>query len=162
MRRFSIIVAACLLSGCGVAKKVPVETQKDSVRIEIRDSIIFRDSIVFVPVPVESSDVILPADDSSHLETSLATSDAFIKEGRLHHSIRNKHEALVPIEVKLPNKIHYEAHHQLGSRAIIETITVEKQLSAWESFLMTLGKLTLTAISIWLAIIAIKKFIVNK
>ena len=45
---------------------------------------------------------------------------------------------------------------------ITETVTGEKQLSAWESFLMTLGKLTLTAISIWLAVIAIKKFIVNK
>lgn len=162
MRRILIIAFACLLAGCGMAKRMPVEAQKDSVRIEIRDSIIYRDSIVFVPVPVESSDAVLPADDSSHLETSLAISDAYIQDGKLHHSLRNRHEALVPIELKVPEKVHQEKEVLLRDKVITETITVEKQLSAWESFLMTLGKLTFAAVAIWLVIIAIKHFIVNK
>ena len=162
MRKILIITVVYLLAGCGPARRIPVEAQKDSVRIEIWDSIIIRDSIVLVPVPAESSGVILPADDSSHLETSLAVSDAYIQDGKLHHSLRNKHEALLPIELKLPEKIHQEKEYLIRDKVITETVTVEKQLSAWESFLMTLGKLTLTAISIWLAIIAIKRFIVNK
>lgn len=47
-------------------------------------------------------------------------------------------------------------------KVITETVTVEKQLSAWESFLMTFGKLTLAGLSIWLAVVVIKRFIVNK
>ena len=104
----------------------------------------------------------LPADDSSHIETSLAVSDAYIQEGKLHHSLRNKHEALLPIELKLPEKIHQEKEYLIRDKVITETVTVEKQLSAWESFLMTLGKLTLAGLSIWLAVVVIKRFIVNK
>lgn len=162
MRKILIIAAVYLLVGCGSARRIPIETQKDSVRIEIRDSVIFRDSIVLVPVPVESSNVILPADDSSHIETSLAISDAYIQEGKLHHSLRNKHEALLPIELKLPEKIHQEKEYLIRDKVIIETVTVEKQLSAWESFLMTLGRLTLAGLSMWLAVVVIKRFIVNK
>lgn len=162
MRKILIIAAVYLLVGCGPARRIPLEAQKDSVRIEIRDSVTFRDSIVLVPVPVESSNVILPADDSSHIETSLAVSDAYIQEGKLHHSLRNKHEALLPIELKLPEKIHQEKEYLIRDKVITETVTVEKQLSAWESFLMTLGKLTLAGLSIWLAVVVIKRFIVNK
>lgn len=158
MRKILIIAAVYLLVGCGPARRIPIEAQKDSVRIEIRDSVIFRDSIVLVPVPVESSNVILPADDSSHIETSLAVSDAYIQEGKLHHSLRNKHEALLPIELKLPEKIHQEKEYLIRDKVITETVTV----SAWESFLMTLGKLTLAGLSIWLAVVVIKRFIVNK
>lgn len=162
MRKILIIAAVYLLVGCGPARRIPIEAQKDSVRIEIRDSVIFRDSILLVPVPVESSNVILPADDSSHIETSLAVSDAYIQEGKLHHSLRNKHEALLPIELKLPEKIHQEKEYLIRDKVITETVTVEKQLSAWESFLMTLGKLTLAGLSIWLAVVVIKRFIMNK
>lgn len=161
MREFLIIAAACLLAGCGPARRIPVEAQKDSVRIEIRDSIIFRDSVILAPIPAESSEAILPADDSSHLETSLAISDAFIQDGTLHHSLRNKHEVFLPIELKLPEKIHQEKEYLIRDKVVTETVTVEKQLSAWESFLMTSGKLSIAAIGILLIIIAIKRIIIG-
>lgn len=161
MREFLIIAAACLLVGCGPAGRIPIETQKDSVRIEIRDSIIFRDSVILAPIPAEFSEAILPADDSSHLETSLAISDAFIKDGKLHHSLKNKHEALLPVEFKLPEKVHHEKEYLIRNKVVTETVTVEKQLSAWESFLMTSGKLSLASIGILLIIIAIKRIIIG-
>lgn len=161
MRKILIITIVYLLAGCGPARRIPVEAQKDSARIEIRDSIIFRDSVILAPIPAESSEAILPADDSSHLETSLAISDAFIKDGKLHHSLKNKHEALLPVKLEFPQKIHQEKEYLIRDKVVTETVTVEKQLSAWESFLMTSGKLSLAAIGILLIIIVIKRIIIG-
>ena len=112
-----------LVMGCGVCKKVqyvPVETKKDSVVIE---KVVERVDTVEIEVPGEKVYVI--KQDSSHLETAVATSDAKIDStGMLHHSLENKDvnlkkeivykdkiiekrvevEKEVPVEVKVPVK----------------------------------------------------------
>jgi hypothetical protein len=90
-------------------------------------------------VPKESTSAIVASSDSSHLETEVATSDAWIKEGKLHHTLRNK-EKLQPIEVKIPVKIHseQESRHQLAARTVIKK--VEKELTWWQRLWITSGK----------------------
>lgn len=112
-----------LVMGCGICHKmqyVPVETKKDSVVIE---KVIERIDTVEIEVPGERVYVI--KQDSSHLETAVATSDAKIDStGMLHHSLTNKDvnlkkeivykdkiiekrvevEKEVPVEVKVPVK----------------------------------------------------------
>lgn len=57
--------------------------------ITYRDSTIIRYVDVEVPVPTENSYAVVP--DSSHLETSVAVSEASVDSlGRLHHSLQNK------------------------------------------------------------------------
>ena len=112
-----------LVMGCGICHKmqyVPVETKIDSIVVE---KIVERTDTVEIEVPGERVYVI--KQDSSHLETAVATSDAKIDStGMLHHSLENKDvnlkkeivykdkiiekrvevEKEVPVEVKVPVK----------------------------------------------------------
>ena len=124
MKRFIFLfLVMFMMVGCGICKRVqyvPVETSKDSVVIE---KVVERIDTVEVEVPGERVYVI--AADSSHLETTVAISDAKIDStGILHHSLENKDVELkkeivyidriiekkvevekeVPVEVKVPVK----------------------------------------------------------
>lgn len=157
MKTGALISAALILSGCA-AQKVAQDYQRDSVRIETVERIIYKDSLIFVPVPSGESSAVLPDSDTSRLETSLAESEAFVKDGELHHTLRNK-AAILPVEIKLPQIIRQEHTNLIRDRKIIETVTVEKELSKWQHFIMSLGYGLLAAALIWLARKA-SKFIV--
>lgn len=76
-----------LFGGCRSVKDVT--DRSDSVRVEIRYKKIFVPDTILVPIPPQSASVVTE-DDSSHLETDYAVSDASIKDGKLHHSLANK------------------------------------------------------------------------
>ena len=121
MRRFILFIVMFLMMGCSICHRVqyiPVATKTDSVIVE---KIVERVDSVYFPVPSESSEVV--REDSSHLETSVAISDAKIdSNGVLHHTLKNKDTSLkkeivykdkiiekrvevekeVPVEVKVP------------------------------------------------------------
>ena len=123
MRRFILFIVMFLMMGCSICHRVqyvPVETKIDSVIVE---KIVERVDSVEVPVPGESVEVV--RQDSSHLETSVAISDAKIdSNGVLHHTLKNKNTNLkkeivykdkiiekkvevekeVPVEVEVPVK----------------------------------------------------------
>ena len=123
MRRFILFIVMFLMMGCSICHRVqyvPVESRVDSVIIE---KIVERVDSVYFPVPSESSEVV--REDSSHLETSVAISDAKIdSNGVLHHTLKNKDTSLkkeivykdkiiekkvevekeVPVEVEVPVK----------------------------------------------------------
>ena len=103
-----------LVMGCGICKRVQyvsVETKKDSVVIE---KVVERTDTVEIEVPGERVYVI--KQDSSHLETAVATSDAKIDStGMLHHSLTNK-------DVNLKKKIVYM------DRIIEKRVEVEKEV----------------------------------
>lgn len=149
MRTLTIIASAFLLSACA-AQKVAQDFQRDSVRVETIERTIYKDSIIFVPVPSGESSAVLPDSDTSHLETLLAESDAFVKNGQLHHSLRNRQDALLPVEIKLPQIIRQEQSHLIRDRKVVEYIEVEKQLSKWQTFLQTFGGGVLAAAILWL------------
>ena len=118
-----MFIVMFLMMGCSICQRVqyvPVESKIDSVIIE---KIVERVDSVEVPVPGESVEVF--REDSSHLETSVAISDAKIdSNGMLHHTLKNKNTNLkkeivykdkiiekkvevekeVPVEVEVPVK----------------------------------------------------------
>ncbi|WP_289744557.1 hypothetical protein [uncultured Duncaniella sp.] len=101
----------CLLSlalvGCKTQKQIPatlppvVLKNSDSVRVETIVNTVYVPVEVAVDLPRQSESNATP-DDSSHIETDLAFSDAWIdNDGILHHNIENKPgqlkgEAFVP------------------------------------------------------------------
>ena len=103
-----------MMVGCGICKRVqyvPVETSKDSVVIE---KVVERIDTVEIEVPGEKVYVI--AADSSHLETTVAISDAKIDStGMLHHSLTNK-------DVNLKKEIVYK------DKIIEKRVEVEKEV----------------------------------
>ena len=126
------------------------EFQRDSVIVNVRDSVFIRDTIVKVEIPAESGANVLPDTDTSFLVTSLAESRAFVENGSLHHTLRNRSEMLLPVKVQYVDRARYESKDSIGFRQVVETIEVEKELSRWQNFIMSLGYAVLVAGLAWL------------
>ena len=107
-----------LISGCSSPRYI----SSSNMRIVSKDSLIVRTELVSVALPLESHTIVTPT-KKSHLETSLAESDAEIDSlGLLHHTLVNKKDTLkskiqyidrisyrdsiqtkeIPVEVKVP------------------------------------------------------------
>ena len=154
---FATATLLSLVVSCA-APKVVLE-QKDSTVIHIKDSIRFRDSLVLVPVPEGVDKAKLPDTDTSFLQTSVAESEAFVKDGVLHHSLRNRSEAVIPIRITIPERIRTEEKGLTRYLKQVERVEVEKELSRWQRFLQGLGWTALIAIALWI-INKVRKFIV--
>ena len=148
---FATATLLSLVVSCAVPKVVVV--QRDSTVIHIKDSIRFRDSLVLVPVPEGVDKAKLPDTDTSFLQTSVAESEAFVKDGVLHHSLRNRSEAVIPIRITIPERIRTEERGLTRYLKQVERVEVEKELSRWQRFLQGLG---------WTALIAVVLWIINK
>lgn len=104
-------------TGCSTPKYLP----SSNIKIVSKDSLVVRTELVSVAIPLESHSIITKS--KSHLETSLAESDAEIDSlGLLHHTLINKKDSIktkiqyvdkivyrdsievreVPVEVKVP------------------------------------------------------------
>lgn len=112
-----ILAFYVLISGCSSPRYISSSNQ----RIVSKDSLIVHTELISVALPNESHSIITKS--KSHLETSVATSDAEIDSlGMLHHTLANKKDSLkskiqyvdkivyrdsieireVPVEVKVP------------------------------------------------------------
>ena len=149
MRRAWFCAFAALLTGCA-AQRAAVDHQRDSVAVIVRDSVIYRDSVVLVEIPKESGKDVVMQSDTSRLETSVAESEAWVADGRLHHTLRNKDWAFIPVTIKMPERLHYEQKDRLVYNRIVETIEVEKPLNWWERFVMSVGTIAIIAAAIYI------------
>ena len=157
--RLIIVAMLLVMASCGAPKSLPVmETQKDSVVVIIRDSVIMRDSLIYIKVPVEAEKVILPATDTSHLETSLAISEAWVSEGKLRHTLQHK-DAELEKEVDIPDHYRIEEVEKVVFRETVNKVEVEKELNSWQNFRMTLGTIAIICIVFWLIMNVVKKLI---
>lgn len=128
---FSLIF---LFPSCGVCRDCKYQTiDRDSVYIERVDSIFFRDTIV--QVKMRDSLVYAVVDSSSHLETDVAISDAWIEDNKLHHRLENKRD-LVPIRLQMPMAVSTQ-------KTYFRQIVHQKvnYLTEWQSFWVILGKI---------------------
>lgn len=153
-RKYVLPIMAFMVASCGPAKVVQ-DYQKDSIVTVIKDTTIYRDSIIYVKIEAEKDSAVLPDTDTSRLSTRFAESEAYVSNGQLHHSLRNKSDALIPIETKIPITIHFESKATLRDKKTVEVVEVEKQLSRWQKFIQALGYGVLIAVILWIA----KKFI---
>ena len=150
--RHNLFALLIMVLTCGCATpKVIQDYQRDSVNVVIRDSVRFKDSLVLVPVPQGSDKAVLPDSDTSRLNTDIAESVAWVKNGQLHHTLRNKDAALIPVTIKVPERIHIEKEVILRAYKATELVEVEKQLSKWQRFLQSLGWTVLIGAVMWLA-----------
>lgn len=141
---------AVMMASCAGPREL-AEFQRDSVIVHVRDSVYLRDTVIMWQIPPESGANTLPDSDTSFLQTNLAESRAYIENGRLHHTLRNRSEALIPIEVKIPERIRTEEKGLTRYLKTVERVEVEKELSRWQRFLQGLGWAVLIAGALWLA-----------
>ena len=97
-----LILAFCgLISGCSSPRYLP----SSNIKIIAKDSLFVQTKLISVALPLESHSIITKK--KSHLETSVATSDAEIDSlGLLHHTLVNKKDSLKR-EIKYVDKIVY-------------------------------------------------------
>jgi len=141
---------AVMIQSCAGPREL-AEFQRDSVIVHVRDSVYLRDTVIMWQIPPESGANTLPDSDTSFLQTNLAESHAFIENGRLHHTLRNRSEAIIPIEVKIPERLRTEEKELTRYLKTVERVEVEKELSRWQRFLQGLGWAVLIAGALWLA-----------
>ena len=90
--KYIIIFLFLLPIGCTKAIYVPVQGEHT---IEYRDSLVYVRDTIFVTPPVEEKEN-KTLQDSSHLETSIAVSDAWIDEdNNLNHTLKNKSDTVI-------------------------------------------------------------------
>lgn len=122
------IVAGIFLVGCCSNKQLASETNED-VKTEVRERVVYRDTIIYKEVPQESQAQTV-RDTTSHLETSVAVSDARINsDGSLSHSLENK-PILFKINFKMPelhrNSVVYRNIYR------VNTVEVPRPLTWWQ------------------------------
>ena len=127
-----------IMASCAIQRPTVETHTRDSTVIRYVDSTIVsvRDSLVPVPIPAESSSAILPDGYHSHIETSIAESDAWVEDGLLHHTIRNRSEATLPAVVPITTTAQViradSSHEGLVNRTVVKE--VEKKLTWWQRF----------------------------
>lgn len=146
-----------MLVSCGAYKRLPIAEQKDSVSVVIKERVIVKDSLIYVEIPAESESVIIPDTDTSRLETSLAQSEAWVSAGQLNHTLRHKSDVRLPKIVSIPVYLRSEETKSLAQKVIIKE--VEKDLTTWQSFRMTLGTLFIIGVIVLLLFMLFKHYL---
>lgn len=136
-----MLLALLLLAGCRTTKpstSLPVIVYNtDSVRTEIVEKIIVDTVFINVPVPAESTSQVVK-DSTSHLETSIAWSDAWLNpDGTLGHNLHNKKVSLpaeIPVQHKEKETNNNKAQYKEVPVPYPEYVEVERDFTAWEKF----------------------------
>ena len=157
LRIYLYIISALMLVSCGAYKSLPIAEQKDSVSVVIKERVIVKDSLIYVEVPAEAESAIIPYTDTSRLETSLAESEAWVSNGQLNHTLRHKEDVRLPKIVSIPVYLRSEEAQSLSQKVIIKE--VEKDLTSWQSFRMTLGGLVIIVVVLYFLFMLCKHYV---
>ena len=139
-RAYSILLAAVVLAGCSPCRHCPRNfSQKDSVYIDRVEVVTQIDTVIQWRIPDGGAEATLPDSDTSRLSTSLARSEAWVKDGQLHHTLTNRSELAIPISITVPQRAVTTDRFRLRDRVV--TVEVEKELSWWQKFWISAGKI---------------------
>lgn len=128
MRKLILCLIIGLLSACCPCKHLTTNT-RDSISIETRiHKIYIKDTLRFQIPPYSVRQIV--RDTSSHLETTIAVSDAWInKDGSLGHSLENRRQELpIPFE----KEIVYRDSVVYKDRTDTKIVEVERKLTWWQ------------------------------
>ena len=127
-----IIIVLPLCVGC-FARKKTISDQRDSTIVRTVFRLEYIKDTVLLEIPVEK--ISQTIEDSSHLETDFAVSDArILLGGRLYHSLENKPHKR-PVEINRP--VEYRDSIVYRDRIVDKTIEVPAQLNKWQRFQIT-------------------------
>ena len=132
MKHTLLIIILAIMTACCPCKHLTTSTgTRDSLHIEIKYRTIWIPDTVRVRLPAERTEQTV-RQDSSHLETSAAVSDARINpDGSLTHSLENKQEDQ---EIPTQRPIEYRDSIVYRDREVeVEKIVeVERKLTWWQ------------------------------
>ena len=131
------------LTGCSTPKLLP----SSNIKIISKDSLYVHTEFVNIPIPVENHSIVTPA-KKSHLETSIAESDAEIDTlGMLHHTLTNKKDSI-------KTKIQYVDRISYRDSIVIKEVPVEVEKPV--RYIPKFYKFTFICFWVFILIIVIK------
>ena len=140
MRRMIIFMAFGLMfSGCATCRNcrnmaLNSTDRRDSVII--KETIVYRDSLIPIPVKDSTTAVQTVPADTARAETDLAKAKAWLESDSLKLTITNKPSPIPPIKVSIPEKAKKELH----TKTITEIKTIEvNRLTKWQKVMISLG-----------------------
>lgn len=154
------LILLIALSGCitrqACNRKFPPE-ETDSVRVITRTLTTIRDTTVYVQIPGDTVFESLPVKDGnelSKLQTSLAISAAWIKDGKLNHRLEQKDTA-----VASTIKGALKTSRQLESKNEVTTKTEYiNRLTGWQWFQIYLGRIFAVIFLLLILMKSIRKY----
>ena len=152
----AVISILFLLPSC--SPKV-IEHVRTEYKTEYRDSTVYRDSLVYITLPAESSTNHLALGDKSHLETSVAESDAWVDSTGLHHTIANKRDPL-PFHLTYPERTIVASATSNHSEILTRYVKIPKELTWWQRFRLSVFPWLLGAV-VLLALWTCRKWLVR-
>ena len=103
-----LIIVILAFYGCSMPKYLP----SSNIKIISKDSLYVHTEFVSAPIPIENHSIVTPI-KKSHLETSVATSDASIDTlGMLHHTLTNKKDS-IKTKIQYIDRIVYKDSIQI-------------------------------------------------
>ena len=143
LRDFLIITLGLTLVACCVTR----QTASDETRVQVHTETVFDKDTVFFEIPVYV-ETIQTRDTSSVLENIYSQSQATVSGGILTHILSTK-PYRQPVEVQ--NRTVYRDSIVYVDKIITNTVEVQRQLTSWQRFLMSLGSLAIIALFIAIA-----------
>lgn len=153
MRTLWIFACLVLLSGCS-PRNFPV--LRDTVTVTKTERVIeYRDTSLSVPVPEgEAGSSGQIRDTTDILETGIAVSGVEIKGGTFRHWLRNKSNAFIRYDVKIPQ---VTVTTEKDSRIFVRDVQyVEKELSGWQRTIMGAGYVLCALVLLYIAFKVLK------
>ena len=153
------ILGLTILGSCN--KKFYPASVQEFLRAETRTEYIekLRDTTIYVTIPIEVEKIVT-RDTVSHLENTVAASDATVSGGLLYHSLINKHVSLPTIiQVKEVEVVRDSIVYQDRLETIIQKVN---ELTWWQKLWCMLGKWLTGALVLYGAFIVAKYLIFNK
>ena len=132
MKNFILVLFSALCVACATARQA---APSEKIITETRIETVLQADTVFLEVP-KIVEKIVTADTVSVLENEYAKSEASVSEGLLAHSLETK-PVKQPVEVQ--TQIVYRDSVIVKDNVIVQTVEVEKELTGWQSFKMTMG-----------------------
>ena len=132
MKNTSLILLSAVCVACATSRQA---APSEKILVETRIETVYKTDTVYLEVP-KIVEKIVTADTVSVLENEYAKSEASISEGLLAHSLETK-PVKQPVEVQ--TQVVYRDSVIVKDNVIVQTVEVEKPLTGWQSFKMTMG-----------------------
>ena len=132
MKNTSLILLSAVCVACATSRQA---APSEKILVETRIETVYKTDTVYLEVP-KIVEKIVTADTVSVLENDYAKSEASVSEGLLAHSLETK-PVKQPVEVQ--TQVVYRDSVIVKDNVIVQTVEVEKPLTGWQSFKMTMG-----------------------
>lgn len=147
----TFLVTTLMLIQCGTIRPVPVQTTTN-VTTTVKDSIRWKDSTIYVQVPVERYVDVVPVYDTLRLETELAHAEAYVDTltHTLKGNLENRKEPFKTVIKYQDRKVEIRKDSIIVKEVPVEVEVIRKVVPRWCWTLLVFDVLLLLAFGVFI------------